>query len=96
MAGQILRTPLANDDMLSIWEYIAADNEATADNFLRQIDQVFQRLVESPGIGRSQDQFTSGLRSFPIGRYVIFYQTIPNGIEIIRVLHGARQLEDFF
>jgi toxin ParE1/3/4 len=33
------------------------------------------------------------LRSFPVGNYVIFYREVSEGIEIIRVLHGARDIE---
>jgi toxin ParE1/3/4 len=35
----------------------------------------------------------SGLRSFPVGRYVIFYMPTPKGVEIVRVLHGARDAD---
>ncbi len=37
-----------------------------------------------------------GLLSFPFGRYMIFYLSIPGGIEIVRVLHGARDIERLF
>jgi toxin ParE1/3/4 len=36
------------------------------------------------------------LRSFPVGRYVIFYLAIPGGVQIVRVLHGARDIEVAF
>jgi toxin ParE1/3/4 len=36
------------------------------------------------------------LRSFAVGRYVIFYLTIPAGVQIVRVLHGARDIEAAF
>jgi toxin ParE1/3/4 len=32
------------------------------------------------------------LRSFPIGNYLAFYRDIAGGIELVRVLHGARKL----
>ena len=35
----------------------------------------------------------SDIRSMPVGRYVIFYLPLPSGIEIVRVLHGARDIE---
>jgi toxin ParE1/3/4 len=38
----------------------------------------------------------AGLRSFPVGRYVIFYLTVPGGIQIVRVLLGARDVETTF
>jgi len=47
-------------------------------------------------MGRLRDELADGLRSFPVGRYVIFYRPIPKGIEIVRVLHGARDLDAIF
>lgn len=43
-------------------------------------------------MGRLRGELATGLRSFPVGRYVIFYRALSNGIEIVRVLHGARDL----
>jgi len=41
-------------------------------------------------------ELLDGLRSFPIGKYVIFYVPRSRGIEVVRVLHGARDLKLFF
>ena len=51
-------------------------------------------LVAHPGMGTLQEQYREGLRYFPIGKYVISYESIENGIQVIRILHGARRLED--
>jgi len=47
-------------------------------------------------MGRARDELEVGLRSFPVGRYAIFYLPIPDGVEIVRVLHGARDLDAIF
>lgn len=47
-------------------------------------------------MGRLRDELTEGLRSFPVGRYVIFYRIVQDGVEIVRVLHGARDLDSIF
>jgi toxin ParE1/3/4 len=52
-----------------------------------------QALSESPLIGRARNELINGIRSFPVGNYLLFYQQIENGIEIIRVLHGSRDIE---
>jgi len=39
---------------------------------------------------------SSGVQSFPFGRYVIFYHALGDAIEIVRVLHGARDIESIF
>ena len=47
-------------------------------------------------MGRARDELAPGLRSFPIGRYVIFYEPLPDGVAIARVLHGARDIDAGF
>jgi toxin ParE1/3/4 len=47
-------------------------------------------------LGRSRDQLALGMRSFPVGNYLIFYLPIKNGIVIVRVLSGYRDLDSLF
>lgn len=92
----IVKRPLARSDLAEIWDYIADDNETQADTFVDLFDQKFQELARHPNMGRSRDELEEDLRSFPVGRYVIFYRAIPEGVEIIRVLHGSRDLHAIF
>lgn len=43
-------------------------------------------------MGRSRPELGPEIRSFPVGRYVIFYLPLPKGIEVVRVLHGSRDV----
>ena len=92
----IVLQPRAKVDLAEIWEFIADDSDGHADAFIDLIDQKFQALAHQPGIGRRRDDLADGLRSFPVGRYVIFYITVSVGVQIVRVLHGARDLETTF
>ncbi|MBU4234561.1 MAG: type II toxin-antitoxin system RelE/ParE family toxin [Desulfobacterales bacterium] len=92
----IIKRPRVRGDLSEIWDYIAADNETRADAFVDLIDQKFQALASHPNLGRSRDELEEGLRSFPVGKYVIFYRAIPAGVEIVRVLHGSRDLNAMF
>lgn len=94
MSQNITRTPLANEDILVIWEYIARDNVRAADKLLCRIDETFKSLAKTPGIGSLQEKYGIGIRAFPVGQYIVFYEEIDSGIEVIRVLHGARHLDD--
>lgn len=67
-----------------------------SDAFIERLDQKFQLLAEQCELGRRREELAGGLRSFPVGRYVIFYLAIPAGTQIVRVLHGARHIEDVF
>lgn len=89
---KVLRTPQVDLDLFEIGFYIAQDSLKAAEKTLLQIDQKCRLLLRSPEIGQRREELAEGLRSFPAGSYVIFYQIIKEGIEIIRVLHGARDI----
>ena len=93
----IIKSPRAKSDLVEIWDYIAEDSEARADAFIDRIDKKFRTLAQRPGMGRLRDELAVDLRSFPVGRYVIFFRPLSNGVNIVRVLHSARDLNaDFF
>jgi toxin ParE1/3/4 len=94
--AKALRKPQAEADLIEIWTYIAQDSPTRADKLLDEIDEKSQTLAQSPFIGKARDELRPKIRSFPIGSYVLFYQPIEEGIEIIRVLHGARDIEALF
>jgi toxin ParE1/3/4 len=52
--------------------------------------------VTQPMMGRARDEIEQGLRSFPFGRYVIFYMPSDDGIDVVRVLHSARDIDAVF
>ena len=85
-------SPRANSDLLEIWSYISEDSETNADGFIDQLYETIQLLAHQPGSGRRRDELALGMQSFAFGRYVIFYRTVDAVIEIVRVLHGARDI----
>ena len=91
--SKVLRRPQAEIDLMEIWIYIAEDNQAAADAFLDSINEKCLALADSPLMGRTRDELLPGTRSFPTGNYVIFYEPINGGIDVIRVLHGARDIQ---
>lgn len=92
----ILKRPRALLDLAEMWSYIAEDSVANADVFASRIDKVLRLLVKTPGIGRVRPELYPDLRSFVIGKYVVFYLPVATGIDVIRVLHGARDIETVF
>jgi toxin ParE1/3/4 len=90
---RIVVRPRASADLAEIWAFIAEDSIKHADKFAALIDGHFQGLARRPQMGRSRSELAPDLRSFPVGQYVIFYLPLPKGIEIVRVLHGARDIE---
>lgn len=92
----VLKRPLAELDLLEIWDYIADDSLDLADDFLDRIEEKLQALARNPGMGRRREELLPGLQSFPIGNYVVFYREIEDGIDVIRVLRGSRDIEGIF
>jgi len=88
--------PLASADIAEIWDFIAEDNLAQADAFVDRLDRKLQLLATQPLMGRARDELSSGLRSFPFERYVIFYEPLKDGITVVRVLHSARDVDAEF
>jgi toxin ParE1/3/4 len=89
-------TEEARQDLDEIWLYIAEDSPAAADRFL---DTLYERLVllaGQPLLGRLRPELAPNLRSFPVDNHVIFYRPIDHGIEVARVLHGARDIDALF
>lgn len=92
----VLKRPLAELDLLDIWNYIADDSPDRADDFLDRIESKLITLAQNSGLGRKRPDLLPDLRSFPIDNYVVFYQQIEDGIDVIRLLHGSRDIEEVF
>ena len=94
--SQVTRRPLAEADILEIWDYIADDSLTAADRWVDHLDEQFRVLATQPSMGRARDELAPDVRSFPFGRYVIFYMPLDDGIDVVRVLHGARDIDAVF
>jgi toxin ParE1/3/4 len=92
--AQLRISPRASEDLLEIWSYIADDSEANADGFIDKISETMELLARQPGVGRHREELAQGIQSFPVGRYIIFYRVVVGTVEIVRVLHGARDIEN--
>jgi toxin ParE1/3/4 len=90
----IRRTRQSELDLIEIWRFILQDSPEAADRVLSDIDDKCRLLSERPHIGRARTELGLEIRSFPYRRYLILYRIIDEGVEIIRVVHGARDLRD--
>lgn len=86
--------PGAKSDLDDIWYYIAKESGQTdlADRVIDAIAGRFLTIAMHPHIGRSRDELRPGLRSFPVGDYVIIYRVRDNDVLILHVLHGRRDI----
>jgi toxin ParE1/3/4 len=93
----ILRSPEAQEDLLSIWIFGADEwSPVQADDHLRDIEDMCDRLRVHPELGRKRDELIVGLYSIPINPHVVFYQQSPKAITIVRVLHEALDTPQHF
>ena len=94
--ARVLRRPRASEDVAEIWDHIADNDLAAADRWLDRLDKQLWLLATQPLMGRARDELAEGIRSFPIGHHVVFYMPIDDGIDVVRVLHSARDIDALF
>ena len=92
----VLKSPSAESDLDEIWLYIALDNLDIADRFIDELNDQCESLAEFPEMGKACDELAPDLRMFPVDNYLIFYRPVEDGVDIVRVIHGARGIEDLF
>ena len=86
----------AEEDLREIWAYVAEHNTEAASKLIKEITGKFAVLRDFPEMGRKQDRLLVNLRSFVVRDYLIFYQPFEDSVEILRVLHGSRDIESIF
>jgi toxin ParE1/3/4 len=99
MTRRIIRPAIVDEDLAGLAQHIARDNVEAALRFLEAAELAFQKLAEMPGMAgvwESPNPRLAGIRVWSIRKfenYLIFYRPIQEGIELIRVLHGSRNIE---
>jgi toxin ParE1/3/4 len=88
-------SPLAQHDIEDIAFYIALDNYGAAQRLVGRLFETFTLLADQPEIGRKRDDL-GNVRSFVVKPYVVFYRHTEGGVEIVRILHGARDIISIF
>jgi toxin ParE1/3/4 len=102
MSPTVYKTPLAAADLIEIASFIAEDNLDAVERFLDAAEETFAHLAAMPLMGRTvpfqhpQAQDMRVWRVRGVANYLIFYRAVAQGIEVIRVLHAARDIEGLF
>lgn len=84
--------PAAWADLIEIGDFIAQENPARALSFISEIEAKMRHAADRPESYPARDDVREGLRAARHGRYLIFFATIGTDVQIVRVLHGAREL----
>ena len=91
MANLII-APAARQDLSDIFDYIARDKPIAAANWVETIEQKCRLIATTPEFGEKRPEYGSDVRSSVVGRYVIFFRPIRDGIEVVRVIPGDRDV----
>ena len=89
-------SPQAEQDLLDIWLYIAQDSPLNADRFLDRLNDTAQRLADFQDMGTARPELAEGVLCFPVEHYVLYYRKQITGVELVRVLHASRDIEQIF
>jgi toxin ParE1/3/4 len=102
MTGRIIKSALALNDLEEQAEYIRLRSPRAALRFLDAAEALFRQLASMPGMGEpfeSDNPLFQDLRCFPIPKFpsqIVYYKPLRDGIVVIRVLHGARDVDRIF
>ncbi len=86
----------AEHDLADIADYISPDFPQRALSFIEELEAYFISIGERPLSFTSRPEWGADKRSAVYGRYVIVFRTYDDHVEILRVVHGARDLDELF
>ena len=93
MTHGFVLSPLARQDLLDIWDHIALYNIDAADRLADELEEAMKKLASMPEMGHFRDELADRSHRFwPLGNFLIVYHHEAKPLEIVRVLHGARDV----
>lgn len=102
MPHQIVKRPQAERDIEECFVFIAEENLDAGVYFLVAVEDSIEQIAKFPKIGKKRDfqgERFNNIRMWQVKKYenyLIFYQINENTVEIIRILHGSRDIVDLF
>ena len=84
---------VAKADLREIWDYVSDDSKFQADRLIEKFRSKLEHLARWNTLGRPRSELALNCRSYPFGKYCFFFRPIDDGIEVIRVIHSARDLD---
>jgi toxin ParE1/3/4 len=103
MRTRLLWTPQAREDLLDIYVTIGLDNPAAAERVYAALEEKANLLIGYPRLGVRRSEIAPSARMLVDGVYLLLYETHPDTddgpvgeVEIVRVVHGHRDLTHIF
>jgi toxin ParE1/3/4 len=85
---------LAERDLIDIWLSIAEHSNVNADRFVDLLNSRIDSLADFPDRGVMQSDIARDARILVEGNYLIFYRKRRSDVEVLRVVHGAMDLQN--
>ena len=92
MTPSLQFTTLARQDLRHLKAYITQHDPSAAHRLTDKIAQTCVRLASMPHTGRARPELADAMRCFPVNPYMIYYRKTPEGLQVLRVIHQARNL----
>jgi toxin ParE1/3/4 len=89
-------TPQTEIDLEEIGDYIALDNPKRAVTFVQEIRQHCELIADGPTRYAARPELGEGIRVCTHKNYLIVFEPYDDGVLILRVLQGARNLPGIF
>jgi toxin ParE1/3/4 len=93
---QLAFMPQAALDLELIGDYIARDSPRRAKSFVRELRGQCRKITQAPKAYRPRPELGKGLRSCAYGNYLVIFDEQPDLVRIVRVLHGAMDVDAQF
>lgn len=96
--SRVVWTPAAEQDLEGIFLYVGRERHSprAAAELVREIAAKAATYAEQPMLAEVRLEFGPAVRVFAVGPYVVFYRPAAVGIEVLRVIHGAREFARVF
>ena len=94
--SQFIISPTASQDLEEIVDYLSDQSLDVGEQFLVEFNQKCRNLSRFQNMDRSYADLVPHLRGILIQTYIIFYRKFEDGIEIVRVVSGYRNLSALF
>ncbi len=91
--AKVRLTHRAREDLLDIWIAIATRNsDAVADRVYDRIEHACLLLKDHPQLGPARPEIAEEARALVIERWLALYCLVEDGVQVVRIVDGARDL----
>ena len=81
----------AEADLVEVWLQVAQDGgNDRADEYISRLQEICELIASQPRLGVDRPDIAKGVRSFPVDRYVIYYEKHGASLHVLRVWHTAQ------